>query len=268
MTWEPIHKAHAIEMARVMVRFSSPVSEKLLAKSMQTTGADLLDNGFDEKVSAGQRFQKVIVDGKEAQLEDVHGDYGWVFRRTVGQTVQEEAGFRGLTFGYLTRQYPGWSEYLGRYKQVFEVAIDSVLETVEIQEITLEYWDRFLFVGKKNEAAPMELLSGVGLAVSKQVIDENSLWHSHTGWIELTEGMEVLVNRNIAAVDSEHEGGDCRAVTVHTLVRMMDASSIEGAQQVFDALDVLHGKSKLTFGEVLIQDYQNRIGLSLGETCD
>lgn len=258
MVWRAIHEAHAIDRVRVTLQFNEALNDKLLQKAAAPVAERYRDLGFETVERAEGPIQTIVLTQDLTPLKPLVKN-GWVLKR--GSTT-EEAGFRDLTFGYVSTEYGRWENLETRFWEVFRDALSTALENIDLAQINLEYWDRFIFDGNPSAADARSLLAEVDPSVPPESISGATLWHSHAGWFEQREGSPVLINRNFDAIDQTLEDEVRRVLNIFTLVNLRPQRSMVLAE-VEDALNYLHNRSLLLFGNSIREEFRRAIGLNL-----
>lgn len=240
-----------------MLQFNEALNDKLLQKAASPVSERYRDLGFETVERAEGPIQTIILTQDGAPIKPPAKN-GWVLKRGSA----EEVGFRDLTFGYVSTEYGRWENLESRFWDIFRDALTVALESVDLAQIRLEYWDRFVFEGDPAEADARLLLAEVDPSVPPGSISGATLWHSHAGWFEQRDGNPVLINRNFDAIDQTIESEPRRVLNIFTLVDLRPQGSTT-VSEVESVLSYLHNRALLLFGASINQDFRSAIGLDL-----
>jgi uncharacterized protein (TIGR04255 family) len=258
MTWRAIHEAHAIDRVRIMLQFNEALNDKLLQKATVPVADRFRDLGFESVARAESLMQTILLSGDGGPVQQP-AQNGWVLKRAGA----EEAGLRDRVFGYLSTEYGRWENLESRFWDIFRDPLSLALESVNLTNIKLEYWDRFVFDGDPADADAKLLLESIDPAVPVGSIAGATLWHSHAGWFEARDGNPVLINRNFDAIDQSIEGELRRVLNVFTLVDLRPQQPVGSIEEVIAILNYLHNRSLLLFGNSIKEQFRDAIGLDL-----
>jgi uncharacterized protein (TIGR04255 family) len=258
MAWRAIHEAHAIDRVRVMLQFNEPLNNKHLQRAAAQAVERARDLGFETVERADAGIQTIVLTESLAPPK-LPEKNGWVLRRG---NLTEEAGFRDLAFGYLSTEYGRWENLEARFWEIFREPVSVAMQGVELAQIKLEYWDRFVFDGKPDAADASLLLAEIDPTVPSKSISGGTLWHSHAGWFESYKGSAVLVNRNFDSIDQVIDGESRRVINIFTLVDLRPISSVT-VDEVEDIMKFLHNRSLILFGRSINEKFRQAIGLNL-----
>ena len=257
MAWRAIHEVHAIDRVRVMLQFNEALNDKLLQKAATPVANRYAELGFETVGRAEGVIQTIVPDQNLIPLMPPIRN-GWVLKRG---NETEEAGFRDLVFGYLSTEYGRWENLENRFWEIFREALTIALESVDLAQVKLEYWDRFIFDGDPVRADARSLLADVDPSVPSTSVAGATLWHSHTGWFEQWEGNPVLINRNFDVIDQTIDGEVRRVMNIFTLVELRPNYSMKVAE-VEDGLKYLHDRALLLLGTSLREEFRRAIGFA------
>jgi uncharacterized protein (TIGR04255 family) len=241
-----------------MLQFKEALNDKILQKAALPVAEKYSDLEFETVERAEGPFQTIVLT-QDVPLVKPPAKSGWVLKR--GSTT-EEAGFRNLGFGYSSTEYGRWENLETRFWDVFRAALTVALESVDLANIKLEYWDRFVFEGDSATADARLLLEGVDPSVPPDSISGTTLWHSHAGWFEQRDENPVLINRNFDAIDQTIEGESRRVLNIFTLVDLRPQGPVT-VPEVESALNYLHNRALQLFGASIKEEFRRAIGLDL-----
>jgi uncharacterized protein (TIGR04255 family) len=265
MTWKPIHEAHAIDRVRILLQFTSPLTDKLLARATDSVISGFQQLGFEQVLRAESTIQSLVISVQPGQVVPEVSQNGWLLRRSTSGTLVEEAGFRDGVFGYFSTEYGRWENLEKRFHDVFGAPLKVALDSVDVTSIKLEYWDRFAFEGVPDQADIRDLLVSVDPSIPVASASGSTLWHSHSGWFEDFDGDKVLINRNIDLVDEPPPAESRRLCNIYTLTEFRGTTPVDNLPKVTKVLEHLHRRSLALFGASLTDTQRKNIGLNLSD---
>tara|TARA_R110002094_G_scaffold41183_2_gene53617 strand:+ start:210 stop:1007 length:798 start_codon:yes stop_codon:yes gene_type:complete len=262
MTWKAKHEAHAVERMRIICEFSELVPEKVLKKACNPILDKFREFKFDTQEPAVEPPRIIQLNGAQVALEEANKTKGHVLRRTDGEDVLEEVGFRNSRFGYVTTTYGRWSATLNRLGEVFFPALEPLQDVTLLKSIKIEYWDLFEFEGNASSADTTALLSKSDPSIPDDVVKGRSTWHSHIGWFEESGGHNVLINRNLDVVDRRGADEDViRALKLLTLVQIQSPDEGIEIGELRTVLDDLHKVSLRVVANTISENVKREIGM-------
>jgi uncharacterized protein (TIGR04255 family) len=262
VTWHPIHPNHAIERTRIVVQFKDNLPQKTIERLGEAFETKRLFFGMGPRVEVQTHTLVVSPDGQAQQSQRARG---WQFNRGAGTGAILEALVldpEGLV--YENVEYVRWLDFWARASEMLLPLIDGVAEISDLRLFSLEYFDRFSYVGDATHATPVDLINNVLVqSLPKSAREGDELWHLHRGWYETYEGMRVLINQNIDANDVKSSQGDTvRQVGIFTKVERRNLNEIVEAKSLVDDIVKMHSISKVIFGAALNEGIHQRIGLN------
>lgn len=269
MTWTPRHEAHAIDQVALALHFSEPMPSKILTRSTSAILERAKEMGFDSTMPADSTVLTIRIDSDRA----VPGEQprnGQMMVRHVDKSVVEEVRFQDLMFAYRTKNYVRWENMQNRVNEVLMPALEYTQGVVDINSISLEYWDSFSFDGDPDQADAKEILEVLDPSIPEGPVSGEATWHSHVGWFErhrLSEGQEVavLINRNINALNAGEKDGQAarRVLGIHTVAVGKGLIPSENKVSIDEVLEHVHKRAVFSFGQVIKIKYRHMIGLDL-----
>lgn len=252
MTWRPIQPNHAIERVRVVVQFSSQLSNKLIGRIRENADRARDELGFASLTDVVTDSVTLVTGPQGPQLQTVRSA-GWRLANLQGSdTVIEALTIEQNSLVYEVANYNRWADFKTRLNQASSHILEELLPIVDISSIGLEYFDRFIFDGYASEAVVSDLLSTEKLSnLPDAVVNNAELFHIHAGWFEHLAETRCLVNQNIDANDGQISGRDLRSVAIMTKTEFRDAQSVAEVPAMLDQLEALHSRSKEVFALAL-----------------
>lgn len=265
MSWTPINPTHSIERVRVILQYREAVPSKLSRQMSEMVAKIRSELRFDGPTSLSH-FSVALQVGPEGQnaFTPVQTDHkGWQFARksAVGNPLELIAQ-AGEQIIYETTEYRKWSTFRQRFGKIAADLAALAQLTLDTQLLSLEYFDRFVFSGPKEEATPTTLLAGLEHVLHPDALSGRTLWHLHKGWYEGQSQGDVLVNQNFDASDLvQADGQISRAVTTLTKLELRaDRFPVEDGD-ILSQLDFLHELSKSYFVLALRPEMRPAVGI-------
>jgi uncharacterized protein (TIGR04255 family) len=232
----------------------------LLAKKRQDTRLDgpIPLTGFNIGFQITEDGQQVISAPGPAMQ-------GWQFARTNSRgNPLELIALEGDKVTYETTEYRRWSTFTKRFETVGQDLIALSTNSLDIDFISLEYLDRFNFVGDAAEASPVNLLTGIEGHLHGDALSGRTLWHLHRGWFEKRGAGDILVNQNLDAIDAVQQDANSlvRSLSIMTKAEVRSASYPVDDERMPEILDFLHNVTKYYFREILHPAFHQSVGLS------
>lgn len=265
MSWRPIHPNHAIERTRVVVQFKDKLPQKTIQKLGEAFEYQRAEFGFGPRVEVQTHTLTLTNENPSSPMVAQLQARGWQFVREAAPGNVVEALIldpEGLV--YENVEYVRWADFWARASQMLLPLISGVGAVTDLRQFSLEYFDRFVFSGAANEAAPEKLIEQSLInTLSSAAKSGEELWHVHRGWYETVDGIRVLINQNIDANDGQNANGELtRAVGVYTKVERRDRSEVVDANLLGDEIVTMHKISKAVFASAISHEVHNLIGLS------
>ena len=263
VSWHPIHPNHAIERTRVVVQFKDKLPQRTIQKLGEAFETKRGSFGFGPRVEVQTHTLLVAPDGPAPQMLTQQAR-GWQFVREAAPGAVLEALVldpEGLV--YENVEYVRWADFWLRASEMLLPLIGSVSDVTELRLFSLEYFDRFVFSGALNSAAPTALIRDALIAtLSDAAQNGEELWHLHRGWYETVDGIRVLINQNIDANDGQNPKGEpTRAVGVYTKVERRNREEVVDSTLLSEDLVKMHTISKTVFASAITVEMHKRIGL-------
>lgn len=213
MVWVPAHQAHAIERVNVLLQFSEPIPAKQMTAILADGSLKFPAVGFNSQNEESGEFNiQLGPDGPSIAFgqaglaigsgQQIQQSMGRVFRRIEGNEVREELSINRTRVLYSSTRYESWSAYLARLRRLLDETLAKALVVASIQLLKLEYWDRFTFEGKPEDADFTQLFRQESVHLPKFPFDAGRLWHSHIGYYAPDMPQRKrLINLNVDVLD-------------------------------------------------------------------
>jgi uncharacterized protein (TIGR04255 family) len=268
--FEPIHSAHAIEQVLFSLQFDKPIDEVNLSAAAEAIHAE-----FKEELPGRAVLQTMAFSfgplglGQGGALPI--GGTAFNLTRKDG-TVESELRIERNTIVFRTAVYTRWDEIWGRARRYFNAAIPHYVATdVGVGATSLNFQDRFYWVGDLALCRANRLLRQGSGYVCPNVYEAKDLWHSHMGaFTKGDEGTKRLINVNIDCLDEPGKQPPRRVIAITTAITDQlnqpgyispTVKSGDVAPYFARQMTALHDLSKSTFRNVVNDDMCKRIAL-------
>ncbi len=272
--FEPLHKAHAIEQVQLSIKLAQPIGaaaiEKIRNSMNRFKGDDELPAHADLQTMV-MSFGSAPIHGASQRLPPA----GFVKSRVAPNgaiLVQMMIESQGINFQ--TTEYSRWHEVWQECSKYLAVVVEAFLEFENVLHplsISLNYVDKFIWMGNIQDCQPSQLLLVDSPYVCKQVYEKNDLWHSHTGeFHRIDDYSKRLVNLNIDCLDEVIDGHERRVIRMTTVLsNIFNQPSFKPkelpAHLILETLknefDLLHLKSKEFFMQTIAKSMCDRVAL-------
>jgi uncharacterized protein (TIGR04255 family) len=267
MSWRPVNTAHAIERVQFVIQFKQMISAKQAAQinaSVERLSVETRMAGPTPLQAVRFGFQ-VMPDGSQKVLNQQSDTPGWQFVRMSSKGVPIEAlVFQDNKIIYETTDYRKWDTYRQRLDKVAGEAIGYATNNLDVETVSLEYFDRFLFDGPAELADPRLLLTNIELFVSGDAASGRTMWHVHRGWFEGSEEGDILINQNCEAFDVQPPGSGnlVRTVTLLTKAEARATSFRLETMEWNKVIELLHDFSGKYFRKAVQKPVLRAVGIS------
>jgi uncharacterized protein (TIGR04255 family) len=264
--FEPVHDAHAIEQVVFVLQIDRPLDDKSFAAVSDAAAAFMSDLPGRNVIQAVGLMIGAVGIGTPAPPM-----MGTVFSRTnPAGIVESELRVERATVSFRTTLYTRWDAVWAQARKYFDVLIPKYVTSARIAGISLNFVDRFVWIGLPAECRPASLLRPSSKYVSPNVYEAPDLWHSHTGaFLRVDNQTKRLLNVNIDYVDGIPPENK-RTVVITTVLNDMfnqpdfQATEVtaESVASLFDAhMQQLHSFGKSVFGNIINDEMKKRIAL-------
>jgi len=287
MSWRLAHELHAIERVSLTLIFAEPVPQRLWIDILREATNSLPSLGLDNiseavaLVSIGIAQPNLGVpagiplDGMASGEGDAsQPSRSRIFRSRAAPAAYEEVNLRREAFVYQTGLYSRWGGFKERAFSLVGPSFDLALAQVDVRQVKLEYWDRFVFDGSLDEVTYAGLLRADSPYLPRFQNETTSLWHTHIGqFVPPGSSARRLINLNVDALDlrdlvtrPEAKMADRRSVGIYTLAQ--DDLHADGAPRdsrgITATIDEMHGALKEVFRQAVTDEIAERISLDGG----
>lgn len=268
MSWTPINPAHAIERVRVIVKFRENIPGKVSRQMSEGVAKLRHETRLNGPLPLSNVNIALQVDKEGKPIfatQESKVPQGWQYARssTAGEFI-EHISVMGDQMAYETVEYRRWVTFKQRFSKIAFELFDIASNLLEVDVISLEYFDRFFFDGPRQSALPSDLLVGMQGSLHPDAFSGHTLWHLHRGWFQMADGGQVLVNQNLDASEAAlpGRGEPVRMVAIYTKIDLRaDMFDVEG-KPVLSQLDFLHDLSKHYFRAALQPQILRSVGIT------
>lgn len=266
MPWRPVNPSHAIERVRFVVQMKQPLPDKLVRQISELTKKLQHETRLQGPIPLqGLSINVQVVDGKQHLSQSETNKGGAQFTRSAsnGQPI-EVLSVAGNQLAYETAEYRRWTSFKQRYDKVLREPINLIISSLDVDWVSLEYFDRFIFDGDSTQAKPGELLSNMQEFFDEDTLSGRNMWHLHRGWFHKTTSGDVLINQNFDAVDLPQLPPQAPVRSISVLTKAdARALNFEVEETPISALlDFLHQQTNMHFTKALVPEMLIRIGMS------
>jgi len=266
MSWQPAHKAHAIERVSITFVFESELPSKQMDRLLNAVAAIAPSQGMttiseDHELDLTAAAQP-IAGMNFAPSQSV--PIGKTFQSVINGQTREAAAIHNKQFSYISTNYIRWADFRQRVDNIVGSVLSTALESAYLDSLKIEYWDRFVFSGDIDKCRYGELLKESKYSPGF-IGGQEGLFHSHVGFFaDSGKSLRRLVNLNLDAVDLRGTSGRTyRSVGIYTMVQ--DSFTHEGAPvnaaAALSTSDVMHDILKGILVDVISSTMADRISL-------
>ncbi len=216
MPWSPAHPNHAIERVTVLFQFGENVPsrlwESILAQASERSSALGFTSAVDEmemnfmplpvgQPAPGAVFPQMFF-GHGGGNQPAQTRAGRTFQVIEDGVVREQLSLRRNLFFYSIPTYTSWIDLRDRIQNLVSSYLDSVMASISLSTMKLEYWDRFVFEGAEEGLSYSELFREGSRNLPAFPFGLTDLWHSHVGYfIPSNSAARRLFNLNVDMVE-------------------------------------------------------------------
>ena len=261
--WRPFQQNHAIERVRVILSFKSKLPPKFIRKLAIDREADRVNLGFTTKNNREVHditfeLDKPHVESRSTKL------VGWDWQKvSAGNVPLEGLIVEESMIGYETGAYDRWTGFSDRFREVVEPTLRDVSGVTDLAAISLEFFDKFVFLGDAHKAKPTEVLLGLEHLLPEEATSGQELWHLHRGWFEKINDYTTLINQNFDGQNGSFpDGRVARAIQILTKCEMREGDAVIDFERLNGHLGDMHTRSKALFRGALAPEMIKLVGLA------
>ena len=182
--FEPIHAAHAIEQVAFVLRMEQPLEEASFALAREA-----VKQFKNESDLPGQAEVKTLAFafgpvGQPSQhpSQFLSQPSPIVLNRMAADgTPEKELRIDHDSITFKTLRYTRWEAAWLQARKYFEIMVPIYAANMKIAGISLNYVDKFKWVGNPTECRMSLLLHPSSIYLCPHIFEAEDFWHSHTG---------------------------------------------------------------------------------------
>ena len=186
---------------------------------------------------------------------------GWQFQRSNEKGPIEIISLENNTLAYEVGEYVRWENFYERFLAGYSKAFSEVTHFAELSSLTLEYQDRFVFVGEPETSNPNEIVPLTEIALPTGTASEGNLWHMHRGWFQPWKFGKLLVHSNFDAQDGRFYDQRARSVAVLTKAEARSNLNVLDGDSLTTHIPIMHDVTNSVMSEALSEFAKDLIGL-------
>lgn len=270
---KPIHPEHSVVEVAFALQFSSRLDEAQLRSVSEMEGrlkdflpkkeeATAIDFEIRNNEISPSRHSQTLAEVKFSHYAS-DGTADWLMR--VNRNLITVSCFA----------YERWHTVWPEAKRLLSMVGSALVSpTTPIGAISLQYIDRFLYLGDQRDYSAGELFNLSSPYLTPKSLEAGPYWHIHQGWFDatphtLTERESRLLNRlniNAAAAEGEHQTTIDHFMSWQFRDAVSKRSAIfEDPEQLLEkSMAHLHDNNKATLRRLLSDDVLAQIGLAEG----
>lgn len=266
--FEPIHDSHAIDQVLFGLQFANPIGDDALLKVRNT--AEQFKTDLPGRIEMSNVTLAIGVPTPVSAVPPSSAGIMFSKSRPDG-TIESEIRLERASVTFRTTSYTRWNAVWADARRYFEAIIPIYAAEAGILGVSLNFVDKFSWVGAISECRPNLLLRERSSYLCPHVFSAVDLWHSHTGaFLRIDSATKRLLNINADCVDESRSDGLRRVVVITTvLTDLMNQPGFDpfsmapgnAGEHLHDRMSQLHAHSKQVFGDVINDEMSKRIAL-------
>lgn len=274
--FKPVHEAHAIEQASLVVRFDKPIGDDNMAAVLEIAEEFKSELPGSHLTPAGIPFMMgdpAVMGFPFLPPQHISSVGGILRSRTAPDgSIESELRLEPVSMSFRTTVYTRWPTVFGAASKYFASVIDAYLSSgANVADVNLTFVDKFVWDGSPMDCDPRLLIKENSKYLASHVFSMGDLWHVHTGAFEKKDSnTKRLVNVNIDCLDDSLALPTRRSIVITTVLTDMfnqpgyEPLSIpegDGAAFVNQHLEDLHSYDKKILSEILVPSISKQIDL-------
>ena len=240
MSWKPINDKRAIERMGFFIFFKETLTQKT----------------FDELADSFKNNHS-----KDYKLKEIQDDDGAVcaFQKTVDSDenrLLEDLSISRSSISFESMNYTEWKPFYEIINKITKQATDITVKAVDIQQVSLEYWYKFIFEGDTENADPRLVLKHLEPNIPETVFANGELWDLSKGWFQAVGNTneKVLVKLNYKGLNATNVETKTRhkMTGIHTITAFKKIYSENNIDSLVKDTQKLHKVSKDLFSNSLV----------------
>ncbi len=245
MSWKPINDKRAIDRVRFVIVFKETLTQKTFDELADSFKANFskdysvkdmpYDNG-DDNNGIALTFQKTVDSDENKVLENL------IISRN------------GVAFEVVN--YTEWKPFDEIINKITKLATDITVKAVDIHQLSLECWHKFIFEGEIENADPRLLLKDLRPNIPETVLANGESWDLSKSWFQAVGNTseKVLVKLNYQGQDATNVETKIRhkMTEIHTITVFKKIYSEKNIDSLVKDTQKLHKVSKDLFSNSLV----------------
>lgn len=268
--FEPIHAAHAIEQVVFVLQLERALDEASFSNAREAVKQFKVETDMPG-LTAIQTFTLAI--GPSGQVPSPPSSPSGVMLSRTGAdgTVEKELRVERDSVTFRSSLYTRWDAVWLQARKYFEAVVPIYAANAKITGISLNYVDKFKWVGDLAECRTNLLLRLGSKYLCPHIFEAKDFWHSHTGvFIRTDDNTKRLLNINVDYLDEIRADDVRRVVSITTvLTDLLNQPGYEPSEiAAKDAVEFLgahmqglHVFGKKVFGNIINDEMSKRIAL-------
>lgn len=219
--FEPVHSAHSIEQAVLVLHFDRPLDQTHLLAAIESA------NQFHPELPGstpvvGGGFS--VAFGARPSMPMQMSTTGVVLHRSAPDgSIEHELRVEQTSVTFRTARYSRWSAIWDQAKRYYSAVIGHYMDNESnLVSVSVNFVDKFIWNGDPKEFDSSLLLNKNSEYIAKHIFSLNDLWHIHTGaFIQSDEQTKRLMNINVDCLDEINGFQSRRAISITTVLTDM-----------------------------------------------
>lgn len=274
-SFKPVHAAHSIEQAALVVNFDRPLDYARLAAVNEITnqfrdelpGGGPIQGGFSFMLGGPVGIQLPFTPQQPSSVT------GFLLHRNAPDgSIESELRVEQTSMSFRTNVYSRWSAVWALAHKYFSSVMGAYLDSgANLVNVSLNFVDKFVWDGETSACDPSLLMKNDSKYVATHIFSRNDLWHIHTGAFNRPDNQtKRLTNVNIDCLDEVIGFTPRRSVVITTALTDMfnqpgyEATVISadsGMNFITSHLEALHNYDKEILQEILVAPIAQQIAL-------
>lgn len=268
--FEPIHDAHAIEHVVFVLQIDPPLDDARFVEVRKN--AEQFMGDLPGRVDMQALMRLAIGIPGVAVPAASPSPFGTAFNRSRPDgTVENELRIDRNSITFRTLLYTRWDAVWKQARKYFDVLVPKYVLQSRITGMSLNYVDKFIWIGDPSECKPTQLLRTGSKYLAPHVFELSDFWHSHTGaFLRSDQQTKRLLNINVDYLEENLPENNRRVVAITTILTdMMNQPNYSALEVTPDTatevlsthMQELHAFGKMTFANIINDEMSKRVAL-------